>query len=170
MDAERSDVYAEDSGPSGGATDWTQVRNGPVIDGDENALERTLAESETLKDHLLAQLSIAALDAERRLIAAALIDVIDEAGYLRVDLGELGERLGAEPPLVEEVLTIIQGFDPTGVGARDLAECLALQLREKGALRSGHAGSGRQSRSCSRAAISRRSRPSVASMPKISPT
>ncbi|MGD0191649.1 MAG: RNA polymerase factor sigma-54 [Rhizomicrobium sp.] len=131
IDAERCDVYAEDPGPAGVVTDWTKVRNGPAIDGDENALERTLAESETLKDHLLAQLSIAALDPDKRLIAAALIDAIDEAGYLRADIGELGERLGAALPLVEEVLTTIQGFEPTGVGARDLAECLALQLREK---------------------------------------
>jgi RNA polymerase sigma-54 factor len=132
IDAERCDVYPEDNNPSvGGVTDWTKVRSGPAIEGDENALERTLSESDTLKDHLLAQLSIAALDAEKRLIAVSLIDAIDEAGYLRGDLDEIAQRLGAERRIVDDVLTAVQGFDPTGVGARDLAECLALQLREK---------------------------------------
>ena len=135
IDAERCDVYAEDSGPSSvGPTDWSKVRSGPVVDGDENALERALAPSETLKDHLLEQLSIAALDPEQRLIASALIEDIDEAGYLRADLDELAARLGATREMVEAVLAVVQGFEPTGVGARDLAECLALQLREKGRL------------------------------------
>ena len=66
-----------------------------------------------------------------RLIGAALIDAIDEAGYLRADLAEIATRLGAPLEAVEEVLRVVQGFDPTGVGARDLAECLALQLRER---------------------------------------
>jgi RNA polymerase sigma-54 factor len=132
IDAERCDVYAEEPNPfSAGASDWTKVRSGPVPEGDENALERTLAQSETLKDHLLGQLSIAGLDAEKRLIAVALIDGIDEAGYLRADLDDLAARLGAVRSVVDEVLAVVQGFDPTGVGARDLAECLALQLREQ---------------------------------------
>ncbi len=70
-------------------------------------------------------------DERDRLIGRALIDAIDENGYLR-DLPEvIGERLGAPVPRVEAVLVIVQGFEPTGVGARDLAECLALQLRER---------------------------------------
>jgi RNA polymerase sigma-54 factor len=132
IDAERCDVYAEDSNPfSASATDWSKASSGPAIEMDENALERTLARSETLKDHLIEQLTIAALDPERRLIAVALIDAIDEAGYLRVDLDELSNRLGAPRESVDDVLRVVQGFGPTGVGARDLAECLSLQLREK---------------------------------------
>jgi RNA polymerase sigma-54 factor len=132
MDAERSDVYAEDSAPSTPLSDWTTLRSGPSLDGDENALERSLAQSATLKDHLQEQLTIAGLDGEKRLIGAALIDSIDEAGYLRADLDDLAGRLGAAREAVDRVLTVIQGFEPTGVGARSLAECLALQLREKG--------------------------------------
>lgn len=132
IDAERCDLYAEDQGPAGPVSDWSRVRSAPMADGDESQIERTLAEKGTLKDHLLEQLSIAGLDGERRLVAVALIDVIDEAGYLRADIAELAARLGASVQAVSDVLTVVQGFDPTGVGARDLAECLALQLREKG--------------------------------------
>jgi RNA polymerase sigma-54 factor len=132
MDAERSDVYAEDSAPSTPLSDWTTLRSGPSLEGDENALERSLVQSATLKDHLQEQLTIAGLDGEKRLIGAALIDSIDEAGYLRADLDDLAFRLGATREAVDRVLAVVQGFEPTGVGARNLAECLALQLREKG--------------------------------------
>lgn len=133
MDAERDDVYAE-SDPSSQQklTDWTTVRSGGGHEGLDGALEGTLAQAATLKDHLLDQLSIAALAADERLIAAAIIDAIDEAGYLRTELSEIAERLGAAPESVNGILKIVQGFEPTGVGARDLAECLALQLRENG--------------------------------------
>ncbi|MGB8363189.1 MAG: RNA polymerase factor sigma-54 [Rhizomicrobium sp.] len=140
MDAERSDLYAEDGeaqhssavASSTPLTDWTTVRSGGSLDGDgENAFERSLTQNPTLKDHLTEQLTIAGLEPDRRLVAAALIDIIDEAGYLRGDLDELAVRLGAPLDTVEEVLRVVQGFDPTGVAARDLAECLALQLRER---------------------------------------
>jgi RNA polymerase sigma-54 factor len=136
MDAERDDVYAESDHTvppqSQPLADWTTLKSAPSHEGGENALEGTLAQAETLKDHLLDQLSIAALSPDRRLIAASLIDGIDEAGYLRGDLDEIAERLGAPREIVEEVLKTVQGFEPTGVGARDLAECLTLQLRENG--------------------------------------
>jgi len=136
MDAERDDVYAESdhTAPpqSQPLADWTTLKSAPAHDGGENALEGTLAQAATLKDYLLDQLSIAALSPDDRLIAAALIDAIDEAGYLRIELNELAERLGVPLEEVSDVLTVVQGFEPTGVGARDLAECLALQLREKG--------------------------------------
>ena len=137
MDTERSDLYAEEGDRSAPPasnqplTDWTTVRSGGSLDGDgENAMERSLSQAASLKDHLTDQLTIAALDAEKRLIGASLIDAIDEAGYLRVELEEIAMRLGAPLEVVEGVLKVVQGFEPTGVGARDLAECLALQLVE----------------------------------------
>jgi RNA polymerase sigma-54 factor len=136
MDADRSDLYAEEGTPQPPMqtplSDWTTLKSGPRIDGDENGLESTLVKAESLRDHLLEQLSIAALSPEKRIIAATLIDAVDEAGYLRVDLSEVAERLGASAGDVEEVLAAIQGFEPTGVAARNLAECLTLQLREQG--------------------------------------
>jgi RNA polymerase sigma-54 factor len=112
-------------------TDWTTLRSGGRFEGDEDLLESTLAAGGTLKDHLEAQVAIAALLPDDRLICMALIDAVDEAGYLRADLGEVAQRLGTEIEDVEAVLGVLQGFDPVGVGARDLAECLSLQLKAR---------------------------------------
>ena len=87
------------------------------------------AEALSLQDHLLAQAG-ATLGGHELLIATHLIDLIDEAGYLTAELMEVATRLGVSVALVEQVLRCIHGFDPTGVGARSLAECLALQARE----------------------------------------
>ncbi len=98
--------------------------------GDEGGgLEAMLSATPTLHDHLSAQVGASFADAEA-LIARHLIDQIDEAGYLTGDLPEVAERLGAPLGTVEAVLARIQQFDPTGVGARSLSECLALQARE----------------------------------------
>lgn len=136
MDATGEDMYngGEDRGaatPNTPLTDWTTVRSGQRFEGDEDLLESTVADGGSLKDHLLEQLSIAALNHDKRLICVALIDAVDEAGYLRADLDELAERMGADKQLILDTLTVLQGFDPMGVGARDLAECLALQLKER---------------------------------------
>ena len=67
----------------------------------------------------------------QRFIAEVLIEAVDEAGYLRADLAEVAERLGASREDCESTLAVLQGFDPAGVFARDLVECLALQLKER---------------------------------------
>ena len=87
------------------------------------------APAASLHDHLLAQAGTA-VASDDLFIAAHLIDQIDEAGYLRVRLLDVAMRLGVPLARVEAVLATVQTFDPTGVGARDLAECLALQARE----------------------------------------
>jgi RNA polymerase sigma-54 factor len=112
-------------------TDWTTVKSGNSFEGEEDLLESTLADGGTLKDHLLDQVSIAALPADQRLILLQLIDSVDEAGYLRADLAEVAHRLGIELCEIDVVLRVMQGFDPVGVGARDLAECLGLQLKSQ---------------------------------------
>jgi RNA polymerase sigma-54 factor len=66
-----------------------------------------------------------------RMIGQVLINEIDDAGYLGVGLASIAERLGAPLDLVERTLAVIHTFEPTGVGARDLGECLAIQLRER---------------------------------------
>ncbi len=65
------------------------------------------------------------------MIGSHLIDMVDDAGYLQGDLAGLAERLGTSLGTVEAVLTTLQSFEPTGVGARNLKECLALQLKER---------------------------------------
>ncbi|WP_447758069.1 RNA polymerase factor sigma-54 [Sphingopyxis fribergensis] len=83
----------------------------------------------TLHDHLLAQVGerFGGIEA---IVAGQLVGLIDEAGYLRADLAELAAQLGVPLALLEEILAIIQCFDPSGVGGRDLAECIAIQARE----------------------------------------
>src|SRR5690606_35285793 len=71
------------------------------------------------------------LDAADRLIARFLVDGLNEAGYLSLDLAALAEQLGAPPATIERVLATLQTCDPVGVFARDVRECLALQLRER---------------------------------------
>src|SRR5690606_6151971 len=85
----------------------------------------------TLADHLAAQLALATADPQQQLIGRYLIDLVDQAGYLTADLAEVADRLGAPAAMVEAVLAILQGFDPPGVCARNLAECLAIQLRDR---------------------------------------
>src|SRR6185312_6663707 len=82
-------------------------------------------------EHLSEQLGLAVVDPTDRLIGLAVINEIDEAGYLRADLDGIAERLGAPVGAVEKMLALVQAFEPSGIGARDLAECLAIQLRER---------------------------------------
>ncbi len=83
----------------------------------------------TLREHLTAQAG-ERLSGAPYGIALALIESINEAGYCDTDLSELALRLGTARAEVERVLTVIQQFDPAGVGARSLAECIAIQARE----------------------------------------
>ena len=83
----------------------------------------------TLHDHLLAQVGERFSGIEA-IVAGQLVALIDEAGYLRADLAELAAQLGVPLALIEEVLAGIQCFDPSGIGGRDLAECIAIQARE----------------------------------------
>ena len=88
---------------------------------------------ETLHDHLLWQLNLARLSPRDEAIALAVIDAIDGNGYLRTDCEELLATLGEPDLSPEEVTTVIhrvQSFDPPGVGARDLRECLVIQLSQ----------------------------------------
>lgn len=91
---------------------------------------QNLSAATSLKDHLEAQLGYAQLLPTEQMIGHFLIDMVDDAGYLRGDLGDVSEKLAAPMAEVEAVLRTLQGFDPVGVFARDLRECLALQLKE----------------------------------------
>jgi RNA polymerase sigma-54 factor len=104
---------------------------GPALDDEDPNLEAYIAAGTTLHDHLLNQLGCNDTDELTRRLAAHLIDLIDQTGYLTEALPEIAERLGVPLARLEIALEIIHGFSPTGVGARNLAECLRLQLREK---------------------------------------
>lgn len=111
-------------------SDWSSVGSGGREDGDYN-LEAFVSAEPTLADHLAEQLSLAITDPVRRMIGQYLIDMVDETGYLTGDLASVVEKLGAPLAEVEAVLAIVQGFDPPGVCARNLTECLAIQLKER---------------------------------------
>jgi RNA polymerase sigma-54 factor len=97
-------------------------------------LEKQPARALTLREHLLEQLQLCRLGELDRIIGTAIIESIDEDGYLREPLEYLCDQLGLAPdPELKEitaVLHLIQQFDPPGVAARSLSECLALQLRQ----------------------------------------
>ncbi|WP_298957709.1 RNA polymerase factor sigma-54 [uncultured Methylobacterium sp.] len=103
---------------------------GGSFDGEVPDFEASLTVESSLREHLAAQLDLATRDPVERLIGGFLIDAVDEAGYLREDLPGLAGRFGVPLATIERVLGLVQSFDPSGVGARDLAECLAIQLRE----------------------------------------
>lgn len=100
----------------------------------EMSFENNMSKPETLREHLTEQLFIACNDPRDRMIGGLLIDQLDEAGYLRALPAELAEQLGCSQERIDNLLIILKGFDPTGVFAADLSECLALQIEEKGQL------------------------------------
>ena len=83
----------------------------------------------TLADHVTEQIAFAFRDPRERLIAGELAETLDESGYMRGDPDEIAARLGAEQDEVVRVLEACQSFDPPGLFARDLAECIAIQLK-----------------------------------------
>ena len=132
------DADATSSEPAadvGGSVDWSKAGPGGSfsVSADYDAAANSAAEP-TLAEHLEAQLTLAGLSARERLIAEHLIGQVDEAGYLREDPADIAARLGVSRARVLSVLTELRGFEPTGVFARDLTDCLALQLKETGDL------------------------------------
>ncbi|WP_075214299.1 RNA polymerase factor sigma-54 [Mongoliimonas terrestris] len=144
LDTDLGNVYPDDAPPADrGALDagalagdqWSSVGSGGGAgSGEDYNLESFLSGDLSLHDHLTEQLMLAVRDPAERLIGQDLIDSVDDAGYLRADLDQLAERLGAPLTMIERVLAVLQGFEPVGVCARSLAECLALQLAERNRL------------------------------------
>ncbi|MBN9308128.1 MAG: RNA polymerase sigma-54 factor, partial [Devosia sp.] len=110
------------------AQPWSERGGG---DGEPADIDQFVAARLSLGDHLAAQAGLIIADPAERLIAQFLIDSLNEAGYLAVELDTVATQLGAPLELVEAVLGKLQTLDPVGVFARDVRECLALQLREK---------------------------------------
>ncbi|MBV8450552.1 MAG: RNA polymerase factor sigma-54, partial [Hyphomicrobiales bacterium] len=101
------------------------------FDGEDSNLEAYVSAPVSLHEHLIVQLGFDTSSPADRLIGREIIDGIDEAGYLTLDLAELAERLGVTSTRIEAVLALVQRCAPSGVGARSLAECLSLQLSER---------------------------------------
>jgi len=112
------------------ATSWSGT-GGRGFDEEAPDLEAYAAAPTSFSEHLTRQAMIVLKDPVDRMIAAALIDALDESGYLTTPLPAIAEQLGAPLARVEAALAALQGLEPTGVFARNLAECLALQLIER---------------------------------------
>ncbi len=117
------------SNEEGGGIGVSEGRGEASGSGDAIDFDSFGAPDISLRDHLLAQAG-ATLSGASHAIAASLIESIDEAGYLDADLVDLSQRLGVPHARIDDVLSIVQSFDPSGVGARSLSECLMLQARE----------------------------------------
>ena len=104
-------------------------------DKDEDySFEQFVSKEETLEDSLLLQLTFSSLKGEDLKIGRFLVEAIDDNGYLTVTTEEVAKVFQVETEKVEEVLDVIQTFEPSGVGARDLKECLIIQLAARGLL------------------------------------
>jgi RNA polymerase sigma-54 factor len=121
--------FAEGTGLS--ANSWSGSPGSAQADGDQPNLEAYVAAEISLREHLTAQLRLASADPVDRLIGQSLIDSIDDAGYFTDTTAEIAGRLGASVERTEKILALIQSFEPSGIGARNLAECISIQLREK---------------------------------------
>jgi RNA polymerase sigma-54 factor len=113
--------------------DWNDYSSGSNDDEDNDYAQGSIAGA-SLREHLLNQLIVSPLTLRDRTLVAALIDDLDEAGFLSQPLADITASLQTEldelePEEVETALKHLQNMDPTGVGARNLAECLTLQLR-----------------------------------------
>ncbi len=140
----RLDNVFPDEAPSVARTEQTNEDMLPIMGGgavgsggsasfddDLRGLEQTLAADQSLHEFLNSQLDLVITDPVERLIGRNLIDSIDDAGYLAEPLADMALRLGLSEARLEQLLAVIQTFEPTGVGARDIAECLTIQLKDK---------------------------------------
>lgn len=124
--AEAAARTAQDAAPVA-FTEW----GGGASSDDSYNLEAFVAAEITLGEHLAEQLAVAVTTPAQRMIGRYLIDLVDEAGYLPADLGDAGDKLGAGDSDLAAAVTVLQTFDPPGICARSLSECLAIQLRDK---------------------------------------
>ncbi len=129
--AEIETIKAEDS--------WQSNSIGNIQDGGWNGEGRPIQEfadqsGQSLREHLLWQLELEHFTPREAVIGEALIDAINDDGYLTAELDDMGDYLDAETEVtreeIEQVLTKVQCLDPIGIGARSLSECIVLQLRQ----------------------------------------
>jgi RNA polymerase sigma-54 factor len=111
--------------------EWKGTGGRSDFEDSEFGLEQTLARPVSLREHLLGQVGVDFATPAERVIAARLVDLLDDCGYLTAEAANLADKLGVTADEVERVVLRCQRFDPPGIFARSLKECLALQLRER---------------------------------------
>jgi RNA polymerase sigma-54 factor len=136
LDTSLENVFPDDPGERAPAVDvpshseWAGIRGAAREDGDYN-LEAFVSAEATLTGHLVEQMALVVTQPQDKLIAQYLIDLVDETGYFTGNLAEVAQKLGAPMDQVEAVLQVLQTLEPSGVCARNLAECLAIQLKDR---------------------------------------
>ncbi len=137
-DVDYDNAYSDEGSADGGDglppnTSYADLGAGSCGSFDEMApnLEETISEKPSLREHLNGQLSMELNDPVDRLIGLHLIDLLDESGYISGDFEPVAQVLDCGIDRVEATLAKLQQFDPPGIFARNLAECLSLQLSEK---------------------------------------
>ena len=112
--------------------EWGEASRNKTPD-DEDSRPQLEASATSLREHLMEQMRLAVLDVRDRALVELMIDALDDNGYLTESLEEILERLPPELELdideLKTALSLLQSFDPAGVGARNASECLALQIR-----------------------------------------
>lgn len=129
---DRSDVDWDQVSRLKESTSTSEQKTKSRSDDDLPHYENTLSKPSTLVDFLEEQLSELALSDEEKLIAAHIIGDLDERGYLNNSIDKIAERIGCSVDEVDDILDTVQRLDPPGVGARDLEECLLIQLKLSG--------------------------------------
>ena len=137
LDASFEDTYPEDDSHAaeayGSQSDWSKAGEGKHYD-DLDLIESNLANEISLHSYLEQQANLAFKSSKDKLIASYLIDYVDDAGYLHVDEEEAARNLGIDQEQIGDVIAVLQTFDPIGVCARNVKECLGAQLHDKGEL------------------------------------
>ncbi len=126
---------AGDDSSDEGSWNLSSQTRGAGHDGrneDAGEQESSLSHGVSLRDHLMGQMQLDVVDQRERMIALMLMDSLDEAGYMTADINVMAEKLGCDVQKIEDVLCRLQKFEPVGIFARNLKECLTLQLKEKG--------------------------------------
>src|SRR5262249_25850421 len=136
LGTELENVFPDDGGekpakPEAVEPAYSEWSGTSSASGEDYNLEAFVSVETTLADHLAEQMALAISNPAGRMIGQYLIDMVDEAGYLTGDLDTVADKLGARRSDVELVLAVLQTFDPPGVCARNLTECLAIQLKER---------------------------------------
>lgn len=112
-----SSAYLKTGTNNGGDSEFDPVQN--------------VAVGTSLREHLLSQIHVDFNKPQERMIAVAMLEMLDDSGYLPPDLQLAGAQMGAPPQLLEAVIQKLQRLEPAGIFARNLRECLEIQLREK---------------------------------------
>jgi RNA polymerase sigma-54 factor len=128
-----ADSEGEGASAAEGDSDWSEVGRSKNPD-DDDSRPQIEASHCTLREHLLEQMRVTVTEERDRVLMELIIDALDDNGYLEETLEEIHARLPEEAEVdldeLRTALTLLQSFDPAGVGARSASECLALQIRQ----------------------------------------